>query len=103
MRTIVASWRKKLRIHPAYDHQIWFSIAQQVILTILACLVLDEGEVAHGMGAILVGYWIGTVIILLRRPFSPTKGDLLFVRWGCSLLAAAVVCVCLARGLLTGW
>jgi hypothetical protein len=83
---------RRLRIAPAYDHQIWFSIKQQVILAILAVLVLDMGQTARGMAAVMIGYWIGTAIIVIRRPLLPSKGDLLFVRWGCSLLAITFVC-----------
>lgn len=78
-------------IAAAYDHQIWFSVKQQIVLAILASLILDLGQCARGMAAVMVGYWAGTAMILLRRPMSPSKGDLLFVRWGCALLAAAAV------------
>ncbi len=90
-------WHRKLGIDPAYDRQIWFAVKQQVVLTILAGLVLDMGETVRGMAAVMIGYWVGTVIILVRRPMSPSKGDLLFVRWGCSLLAASLVLLSLVR------
>jgi hypothetical protein len=78
----------KLGIAPAYDRQIWFSVKQQVLLAILAVLVLDMGEAARAMAAVIAGYWAGATVVVMRRPLSPSKGDLLFVRWGCSLLAA---------------
>jgi hypothetical protein len=80
-----------LAIAPAYDRQIWFSVAQQVVLAILAGLVLDQGQTARVMAAVIIGYWIGVVTILVRRPFSPSKGDLLFVRWGCAFMAATLL------------
>jgi hypothetical protein len=82
---------RTLKIAAAYDHQIWFSIKQQVVLAVLAMLVLDMGETARSMAAVIIGYWIGTLIIVVRRPTSPSKNDLFFVRWGCSLLAATGV------------
>jgi hypothetical protein len=97
MRLICPNWHKKLKIAPAYDQQIWFSIKQQVVLSILAALVLDMGETAGAMAVVMTGYWIGTSIIVMRRPLSPSKGDLLFVRWGCSLLAAGFVAGDLVR------
>jgi multisubunit Na+/H+ antiporter MnhE subunit len=97
MKPTGPNWHRKLKIAPVYDQQIWFSVKQQVILAILAALVLDMGETARGMAAVIIGYWIGAVIILIRRPLSPSKGDLLFVRWGSSLLAAAFVAAHLVR------
>ena len=79
---------RMLKIATAYDRQIWFSIKQQGILAILAVLVLDMGQTVRGLVAVMIGYWIGTLVIVMRRPISPSKGDLLFVRWGSSLLAA---------------
>ncbi len=73
---------------------------QQVVLAVLAVLILDMGEAARGMGAVMIGYWTGIVIILIRRPLSPTKGDLFFVRWGCSLLATTLVFAYLVRAVL---
>jgi hypothetical protein len=93
---------KRWDIHPAYGPQIRFSIIQQVILAILAILVMDEGQTSHGMAAVLLGYWLGIAIILVRRPLSPTKGDLLYVRWGCSLMAAAMLFVGFAVVLFRG-
>lgn len=87
---------KGAAIAPAYDRQIWFSVKQQVVLAVLATLVLDMGQTARGMAAIMIGYWCGVVVIVLRRPASPSKGDLFFVRWGCSLIAASVAMVFLA-------
>ena len=44
MRPIWAICNRQLRIAPAYDQQIWFSIKQQVVLAVLAALVLDMGR-----------------------------------------------------------
>ena len=82
---------KRLGIAPAYDHQIWFSVKQQVVLVVLAGLVLDMGQTVRMMAAVIVSYWIGVAIILVRRPSSPSQGDLLFVRWGCALLAVTLL------------
>ncbi len=102
MRLIRTIRHGRLEIAPAYDHQIWFSVKQQILLAILASLVMDLGETARAMTALMIGYWIGAAIILVRRPLSPSNGDLLFVRWGCSLLAAALLIAFLVRGLFLG-
>ena len=99
IRVIRAILRRRLEVAPAYGHQIWFSLKQQVVIAILASLVMDRGQAARGTAAVLIGYWIGTVIILVRRPLSPSKGDLLFVRWGFSLIAAAFMFTYIAVGL----
>lgn len=28
-----------------------------------------------------VAFWLGTVLILIRRPRAPTRGDLAYIRW----------------------
>jgi hypothetical protein len=98
MRTILPFGYSRLGIHSAYDRQIWFSVKQQVILTLVALLVLDMGQSVRILAAAMVGYWIGFLVVLARRPMSPSKGDLLFVRWGCALLAAAFL---IAHSVLT--
>jgi len=38
----------------------------------------------------LIAYWAAFGVIVARRPDSPTRGDMLFVRYGYLLLLAGV-------------
>ena len=40
------------------------------------------------------GFWVGVVMVLVRRPRNPTAGDLKYFRWG--LPVAIVVGGCIA-------
>ena len=46
-------------------------------------------EFVHGCSLASAGFWSVVIIILIRRPRSPTPGDLTFVRW--ALLPIGIV------------
>ena len=100
MRLIRKLGRARLETAPAYDRAIFFSIIVQVIVSPPTVVLLGGGAAALGMVAILAGYWIVAAIIILRRPLSPSKGDVAFVRWGFLLLAVLFVFVCLSLAIL---
>ena len=102
MRRIGTFWQRNPTIAPAYGQAIWFAIKQQAILAILAALVLDMGQTAAALAAIIIGYWVGAAVIVARRPMSPSKVDLIFVRWGCALLAAACMGASLVHVIIHG-
>ena len=52
----------------------------------LTLLILDDGTMMRMHLASIVGFWIGVVIILIRRSQAPTVSDLFFIRWGPPLL-----------------
>ena len=53
-RWIPAIWRARVDVAPAYERAVFFSIVQQSALAVLATLVLDMGETARGLAAIIV-------------------------------------------------
>jgi hypothetical protein len=62
----------------------------QVLLFLLTGLVLDFGRTNRLCAIALVGHWVGVLLVLHRRPLSPTRSDLWFIRWGAvPLLLAA--------------
>jgi hypothetical protein len=54
----------------------------QIVFLLLTALVLDGGMMFRMCAAAALGYWIGVVVIAIRRGTSPTKLDLLFIRYG---------------------
>ena len=103
MQWLRAMRRVRVDVAPAYEREVVLSIVQQIVLAVLAALTLDMGETARGVLASIIGYWIGAVIVMVRRPQSPSKGDLLFVRWGVSILAFAFVSAIYAYPPFLGW
>jgi hypothetical protein len=54
-----------------------------------SALLLDGGRVFGFFKVAFVGHWIAILMIIGRRPMSPTKADILIVRWGVLLLLLA--------------
>ena len=55
----------------------------QVALLFFFSLILDLDDVAlQACCFSSVAFWMGVILILIRRPRSPTKGDLIYICWG---------------------
>ena len=78
-----------LPIAPSYRKPIFEAVVLQALLSILSLLMLDGGTTARICGIALVAFWAAAVVLILRRPRTPTRTDLSFVRFG--YLAMVVV------------
>lgn len=92
-----------LPLSDRYRDAIRFAVALQVPWAVLLMLVLDGGQMARVGGDAMVGFWVGVAVVLLRRPTSPTAGDLLYVRYGyvgawCVAFAVGAVKASLSHG-----
>jgi hypothetical protein len=47
----------------------------------------------------MIAFWTGVLAMMVRRPLTPTRGDLAFIRWNFVplFLAAAVVAELMGR------
>jgi len=66
----------------AYRAAMFDALAIQSVCTILSVLMLDGGNAATLCFAILVGFWVGVVMLVLRRPVGPRPADLAVIRFG---------------------
>jgi hypothetical protein len=66
----------------AYWPALKLAVLEQVIVVVLASLVLDFGRTLHAALVSVAAYWPAACIIVLRRPASPTRGDILLVKYG---------------------
>ena len=71
-----------LPISPSYRTPIFEAVGLQVILGILSLMVLDFGETARICGIALIAFWGGAAVMMWQRPKSPTRTDILLVRFG---------------------
>ena len=55
---------------------------QLALLYFYRHMVLDLGEHLQACCLASVAFWLATILILVRRPRSPTQGDLIYIRWG---------------------
>jgi hypothetical protein len=83
----------EFKYSPLYWPALGFGILVQAILGILSALMLDLGETLNIFQVAFVGHWAGMLFILVRRPLSPTKTDIVFIRWGTPLLMLATVLI----------
>jgi hypothetical protein len=73
-----------------YDRAWRIALRFQIPIALVSMLVLDRGRTARVCGVAMLGFWLVAAIVAVRRPWSPTAGDLRFWRWGflpCFVLA----------------
>jgi hypothetical protein len=75
----------------AYWPPVKAALLQQGITAILALLVLDGGLTFHVTMIAIVAYWLAFCIVIVRRPDSPTRGDLRLVRYGFLMVFLIVI------------
>jgi hypothetical protein len=78
---------------PEYRTATQTALALQIPIAVLCLLMLDGGQLARVCGIAMLGFWIVAAEIAVRRPWSPTKTDLWYWRWGfvpCFVLAGFV-------------
>jgi hypothetical protein len=74
-------------IWQAYGDAIKAAVAQQVVILLLASLVLDGGLMLRMATLAAAGSWAFNIVIVARRPRSPTPTDVLIVKYGFWLAA----------------
>ena len=88
IETIAERWDRNLSA--LYWPAIKFGVYVQAILGILSALVLDMGQTLSVFKVAFLCHWFGIFLLLARRPNSPTKADVVFIRWGTPLLMMAI-------------
>ncbi len=51
---------------------------------------MDGGRIFHGAMLAVIAYWLMALLIIFRRPHSPTPGDLFVIRLGYPLIFLTV-------------
>jgi hypothetical protein len=57
-------------------------LLQLLFLFFYKVMVLDLGQGLQACCYGSVAFWLGVVLILVRRPRNPSPGDLTYIRWG---------------------
>jgi hypothetical protein len=78
-----------LPLDSEYRGAIRVALVLQGALTLVLLLLLDGGQMAKIGGCAMIAFWMGTAMVMLRRPHGPSRADLLYIRWG----YPAVLCV----------
>lgn len=70
--------------HPAspLNTAVIWAAFQQALAVLISCLLLDGGAFLDVCMLAFIAFWIGVLVIVLRRGATPTKLDLSFIRAG---------------------
>jgi hypothetical protein len=55
---------------------------QCLLLLFSGCCGMPPELFVRGCCYASAGFWFAVIVVLVRRPRSPTQGDLAFIRWG---------------------
>jgi hypothetical protein len=69
-------------ISALYDEVVRKALCVQIVVGVFAMFVLDGGIMAKVVGVAVAAFWICASVIILRRPWNPTRADLEFIDWG---------------------
>jgi hypothetical protein len=78
----IKTMRLSLSISPKYDSPIFEAIAVQIFVAIVGALIIDPIGLAQVLGIALLAFWGGVVVLIWRHPQSPSRFDLVFIRFG---------------------
>jgi hypothetical protein len=71
-----------LPISPSYRKPVFEVVGLQVVLGVLSLLILDGGASARICGIALLAFWGAAAVLIWRRPQSPTRLDIVLLRFG---------------------
>jgi hypothetical protein len=79
-----------------YSAPLLTAFLTQIAVLALSGMVLDRGYVHTACRYASVGFWLGVVLVLCRRPASPQPSDLAYIRWGLPVIVVIAVPLFLA-------
>ncbi len=65
-----------------YESAMGFSFVYQFFLLFMAGMILDGGQCAQFTFVAIVAFWTSVIVLILRRPWNPSKIDILYIKWG---------------------
>ncbi len=72
-----------LKMRPAvYFRPLLWAFGCQILVWLYANSTLDLGHHHEASLYASGAFWVGVLLIMVRRQMSPTPGDLRFIRWG---------------------
>jgi hypothetical protein len=74
--------RRSFEFSSKYRPSIRWCLCLQGLFFLLTAMLLDLGRANQFCSIAIVGQWVGIFLVMGRRPLSPTRADLLFIRYG---------------------
>jgi hypothetical protein len=69
-----------------YESPLKYSVGSQAIVILVGAFLSGDGVLPSRCAVELAAFWVGTLLILFRRPRTPTPFDLEFIRFGFFIL-----------------
>ena len=63
------------------------AFAIQIVVLLFAACGLPQDVFVRSAAISSAGFWVGVLVVVIRRPTSPTPGDLRFIRDGLAYVA----------------
>jgi hypothetical protein len=80
----------RIVISDKYLGPVMFNVFLQTGAAFLVSISLCDAGMGIPIIVSMAFYWIGMLLVVLRRPNSPTKGDIFFANWACLIAIMAV-------------
>jgi hypothetical protein len=74
--------RAKFVIHDAYKRPLVWNASLQPFMLLFTSLILDGGFAFAFTMIAVAAYWGSIIVMLVRNPKNPTKGNLIWARRG---------------------
>jgi hypothetical protein len=85
MRQSFSGWDETM-FDQSLSREYWPALGVSLILQVLSCVVAamvnDGGALLEIWWRAVATYWGGFIVVLVRRPDIPTRGDLFAIEWG---------------------
>ena len=89
------SIERKLPLSEDYRRPIRVALSQQIAIAIFCLLLLDGGQMAKLCGIVILGFWLGAALVMIRRPSTPTEADKTLIQYAFVPLFAVSVVIAL--------
>jgi hypothetical protein len=76
-----------------YSRALGIATLQVVAVLLLAALTLDGGAALRQTLCSILAYLVAAAVVITRRPFNATAGDLLAIKFGFLILVAAMLLI----------
>ncbi len=70
-----------LPLSPAYREAVKVSLILQAAVFALVATI-EDWDLPRVVACSMIGFWLGVAVIMTRRPRTPGRLDLFFIRWG---------------------
>jgi hypothetical protein len=88
--------RHSLAVAPQYWPAIKWAATQQAVTGVVSAMLLDGGVLFRVWCIAFLAFWAAVLLIVLRRPISPTRVDILLIK--CGFIPMFIVAFCVSPG-----